>query len=536
MSSPEALPVPPPPSAEGRILALLLAALTGGVYLLTLLPGVGAGDTAQLHYMSARMGVAHAPGYGIEAMVGRLFSLLPFGPSIAWRVNLMMAVSGVAGCLFLYGAIRRLTGRPLAAALAAAILGFSAIYWSYAIAAEVYVFHGAFLLAAIYALVRFAHSDRALWLYAAALALGTAVAGRPSELTIVPAFVLLLFLLRGSLTLDLPRIAGAAVVAALPFALSVALFLVRGFPVYMPTDDPPVLASELLGEEAPREPETTLEKLYDAVLFSLGLRWAGMVEEDPLSQRIASGAPRYLHHLLGTALLSGPRSPPTPYELEGGVGASIGLLGLALAVLGATFAWRSGWPVLGLGVFGGNAIFFLWYQTYEALTYTVPGLVGLAFLAGLGMAGPPGDATRREIRALGFVGVLAALTLLLGNYRLVDRSGSLEPLGRPHMSTEELARFPKDSRIVMDHWHAQTYRYLLHIEAERTDVQLVATDLRGVAQWDRLLTELAERGHPTWVFAAEGLALDPRALRSYRERTPPEFARYGFILVSEGRR
>ncbi len=511
--------------------ALALAVATGAVYLLTLLPGVGAGDAAQLQYMSARMGISHAPGYAIQAAFGKLVTLLPLGPGVAWRVNFMMAVSGVVGCLALYGALHRLTHRPLAAALGAAILGFSSIYWSYAIAAEVYVFHGAFLLIAVYALVRFAKSDRARWLYVAALALGTAVAGRPSEATILPAFALVLLALRGSVTLRLRRIAGAAALAALPFALSVGLFLLRGYPTYMPTEEAPTLASEILGEEPWSTAETPLERIGEAVLYCLGLRWAGMVEGDPLSQRIASGIPRYLHLLSGRALL-GRRGPPSPFELEGGVGASIGPLGLALAVLGATFWWRSRWAWLGLGLFAGNAVFYLWYQTYEAPTYTVPGLAGLAFLAGLGSAGPPG-ASRRERGVLVGLGLLAVAMLLVGNYRLVDRSGSLEPLGRPHMSVAELQRFPARSRLVMDHWHAQTYQYLLHIEAARTDVQVVATDLGGVAHWDRIVAVLAARGHPTWIFAAEGLGLDPRAVRIYRQRTPPAFSRYGFLLAHD---
>lgn len=522
------------PSAwRAHAAALALAVATGAVYLLTLLPGVGAGDTAQLQYMSARMGISHAPGYAIQAAFGKLVTLLPLGSSVAWRVNVMMAVSGVVGCLALYGALHRLTHRPLAAALGAAILGFSSIYWSYAIAAEVYVFHGAFLLIAVYALVRFAKSDRARWLCVAALALGTAVAGRPSEATILPAFALVLLALRGSVRLGLRRIAGAAALAALPFALSVGLFLLRGYPTYMPTEEAPILASEILGEEPWSTAETPLERIGEAVLYCLGLRWAGMVEGDPLSQRIASGLPRYLHLLSGRALLERRDRPPSPFELEGGVGASIGPLGLALAVLGATFWWRSRWAWLGLGLFAGNAVFYLWYQTYEALTYTVPGLAGLAFLAGLGIAGPAGAASRRERRVLAGLGLLAAGMLLVGNYRLVDRSGSLEPLGRPHMPVDELQLFPARSRLVMDHWHAQTYQYLLHIEAARTDVQVVATDLGGVAQWNRIVAALAARGHPTWIFAAEGLGLDPRALRIYRQRTPPAFSRYGFVMAHD---
>jgi hypothetical protein len=481
--------------------------------------------------MSAVLGICHAPGYAIEVAFGRLFGLLPVGAGVAWRVNLMMAVSGVVGCLALHGAVRRVTGRPLAGALAGAILGFSSIYWSYSIAAEAYVFHGAFLLVAVYALVRFEASDRAPWLCVAALALGTCVAGRPSELTLLPAFAVLLYCLRARVTLDARRIAGAAGLLLLPFVLSVGFHLLRAYPTYMPSRAP-ILASEILSGK-PFELAKGTERLREVVLYGLGLGWSGMVAQKPVSQRIAEGVPRYAQLLAGSSLLSGSRSRATSYELERGVGTSIGLTGLALATLGASFHWRSRWPLLGLGLFVGNAVFYFGYQTYEALTYTVPGLAGLAFLAGLGVAGPPGDASPRELRVLGAVGALTVAILLLGNYRLVDRSASLEPLGRPHMSAAQARALPRQSRLLMDHWHAATYRYVLHIEAGRTDVEVIGTGLDEVAQWDRIVAYLVERGYPTLVYAADGLIPDSRAVSAYRRRTPPALARFGFVLAHD---
>jgi hypothetical protein len=481
--------------------------------------------------MSAVLGICHAPGYAIEVAFGRLFSLLPFGAGVAWRVNLLMAVSGVVGCLALHGAVHRVTGRPLAGALAGAILGFSSIYWSYSIAAEAYVFHGAFLLVAVYALVRFEASDRERWLYVAALALGTCVAGRPSELTLLPAFAVVLYCFRARVTLDARRIAGAASLLLLPFVLSVGFHLLRPYPKYMPTREP-ILASEILTGK-PYELARGTQRLREVVRYGLGIGWSGMIQQKPVSQRLAEGVPRYLELLVGGSLLSGSRSRPTPYELEHGVGMSIGLTGLALAALGASFHWRSRWPLLGLGLFAGNAAFYLWYQTYEALTYTVPGLAGLAFLAGLGIAGPPGDAGPRELRVLGAVGALTVATLLLGNYRVVDRSASVEPLGRPHMSAAQARALPRQSHLLMDHWHAATYRYVLHLEAGRTDVQVIGTGLDEVAQWDRIVAYLVERGYPTLVHEVDGRILDSRAVSEYRERTPAALARFGFFLVHD---
>src|SRR4030042_6721927 len=112
---------------KAAIGALIL--LLGAVYLSTLLPGVSSGDSAELQYASAFLAVCHSPGYQIEVTFGKLFSLLPIGPSIAWRVNFMMAVFGTIGCLGLYGAVRRICGFVIPAIVAAQTLAFRSIYW-----------------------------------------------------------------------------------------------------------------------------------------------------------------------------------------------------------------------------------------------------------------------------------------------------------------------------------------------------------------------------------------------------------------------
>jgi hypothetical protein len=103
----------------------------------------------------------------------------------------------------------------------------------------------------------------------------------------------------------------------------------------------------------------------------------------------------------------------------------------------------------------------------------------------------------------------------------------------PHLSVREAQRIPRNGYLVMHHWHAATYRYLLHVEAGRTDVNVVGTSSDAVAQWDRIVAYLAARGRPTLIHAAEGLGLDPRALALYRRRTPPVLARHGLLLAHD---
>lgn len=70
-------------------------------------PGVTTGDAGELAAASAVLGVAHAPGYPLYALVGKLFGLvMPFG---AWthRMNVLSALLGAGALSLLTDALRR---------------------------------------------------------------------------------------------------------------------------------------------------------------------------------------------------------------------------------------------------------------------------------------------------------------------------------------------------------------------------------------------------------------------------------------------
>ncbi|NCF11429.1 MAG: DUF2723 domain-containing protein, partial [Gammaproteobacteria bacterium] len=82
-------------------------------------------------------GIAHPPGYPVFTLIGHLFSQLPFG-SVAWRVHLVSALFGGLTCAVIWCIARSLVpSRPIATASALAY-GFSEVFWSQAIIAEVY--------------------------------------------------------------------------------------------------------------------------------------------------------------------------------------------------------------------------------------------------------------------------------------------------------------------------------------------------------------------------------------------------------------
>jgi hypothetical protein len=103
----------------------------------TLAPGLLIGDSAEFQVLSDQLGLAHAMGYPIYLLIGRLFSFLPFN-ELPWRINLLSTVSASLSIGFLYLAARLFTGQKAIALAAPIAYGLTGIFWKNAIIAEVY--------------------------------------------------------------------------------------------------------------------------------------------------------------------------------------------------------------------------------------------------------------------------------------------------------------------------------------------------------------------------------------------------------------
>ncbi len=73
-----------------------------GVYLKTVAPTVSFWDCGEFIASAYIMGVPHPPGTPLYVLIGRLFSLLPIGGEIAWRVNIISSVSSALAVLMIY--------------------------------------------------------------------------------------------------------------------------------------------------------------------------------------------------------------------------------------------------------------------------------------------------------------------------------------------------------------------------------------------------------------------------------------------------
>ncbi len=186
----------------------------------TLSPTVVGGDSGELITASHVLGIVHPPGYPLYTLLGKLFSLLPLGPGVAFRVNLLSALCDALGAGALCWAVALWTRTVWAGVLSAALFAFSPIVWPYAVTAEVFPLNNMFA-AGFVALVASASlgRNRSL-LVPTAFWLGLGLTNHHTLVFLgAPALVYVAFLERATLT---RRRAG---IAAACFALGLLPYL-----------------------------------------------------------------------------------------------------------------------------------------------------------------------------------------------------------------------------------------------------------------------------------------------------------------------
>jgi len=131
------------------------------LYLRTLAPAVGQADTFEFQVGVARLGIAHGSGYPLLILIGRLFTLLPVGGTLAFRANLTSAFFGALAGVGVARLTRLLGASALVATLAGLAFGVSPTFWSRAVEIEAYTLNAAFVVAILYLALRLLrdHSD-----------------------------------------------------------------------------------------------------------------------------------------------------------------------------------------------------------------------------------------------------------------------------------------------------------------------------------------------------------------------------------------
>ena len=85
-----------------RIIASIVLAISFMIYFLTMAPTVSYWDCGEFIATSYILGVPHPPGSPLYLLLGRIFSMIPTNPDIAFRVNIISPIVSAFACMLLY--------------------------------------------------------------------------------------------------------------------------------------------------------------------------------------------------------------------------------------------------------------------------------------------------------------------------------------------------------------------------------------------------------------------------------------------------
>ncbi|MGY8814426.1 MAG: glycosyltransferase family 117 protein [Gammaproteobacteria bacterium] len=104
-------------------------------------------------------GIAHPPGYPLYTLLSHMMTWIPFG-TIAYRVHALSALFGALACGVLWLVMRNLLPGKVYAYTASLAYGFSHVFWSQAIVAEVYTLHILIIMLLIALAFKFINSSK----------------------------------------------------------------------------------------------------------------------------------------------------------------------------------------------------------------------------------------------------------------------------------------------------------------------------------------------------------------------------------------
>lgn len=172
-------------------LACFIGALA--LYILTLTPGLLAGDSGEFQTMAYLLGHTHPTGYPVYLVLAKLVTFTSIG-DIAFRVNLFSGIMGALAVAAVYLCGRLLVKYRVLALVGAAALTISPTFWSQAVIAEIYTAGAAFLAFILLALLWWDQKGGVRALFAAGLLGGLSLGVHMSVELLAPAVFLFLLL------------------------------------------------------------------------------------------------------------------------------------------------------------------------------------------------------------------------------------------------------------------------------------------------------------------------------------------------------
>jgi len=190
------------------------------VYLRTLTPGVLGGDAGELQFVPAILSMPHPTGTPLYVLLGKAWSILPLGPTVAWRMNLLAAVSATLAAVVVYFAVDLYARHPLPALGAALSLAFGLTFWEQALLADKYAFNALLVALVLYLALRWGKTRSPATLYLLALAYGLSLAHHRTMALFAPTLLAYVWILeKGALWRDGRRLLRLAALVLAPLLL-----------------------------------------------------------------------------------------------------------------------------------------------------------------------------------------------------------------------------------------------------------------------------------------------------------------------------
>ncbi|MDE3091537.1 MAG: DUF2723 domain-containing protein, partial [Chloroflexota bacterium] len=167
--------------------AIFLAA--AALYIRTAGPTLGgAFDSEEFQHVAYNLNIAHATGYPLYLLLGKIFAtLVPIG-NVAYRMNLLSACLSAGAAVLVYLNALELTRRRLAAIATAALFATNPAVWRQAGVASVGPLHLLLVAAIVYAMLLWSAKRAPLSL--ALFLIGLGLAHHRTVLLLVPAIVI----------------------------------------------------------------------------------------------------------------------------------------------------------------------------------------------------------------------------------------------------------------------------------------------------------------------------------------------------------
>lgn len=446
------------------------------LYVLTLAPTIYNLDSAELTTAAATGGLMRATGYPLYLLIGRVWSLLPFG-DVGYRFNLLSAVSGALTVALADRILRRLRVKGWAAFGALGLLATGQYFWALSLIAEVYTLQTALLAGLILVVLRWREQPTAPRALVVGVLIGLGLSHHASTVLVLPGLAVCMALQ--------PDGKAFKPGAWLPVGAGIALGL-------LPFVD--------LMWRYSQAPAFNYAGLYDSdgVFHAVNLNTV-----DGLIWLITGRS--FAGQMLGYDLAGFWRETGV-YVVQ--LGRSFLGLGLGPAVLGWLILWRRDRALalaLTLG-FLASAGFFISYRVLDKVTMFLPTYVIWALWLGLGLQwlfDTLAEGTR--VARLVPAGVALLVAVALGwNWRLADQSHDRSTRER----AEAILSQAKPGALIFGWWDtAPAVSYLQLVEGQRPDVRVVN---RFLVPYDALLIWIEREAHvrPVYIDTAPPELLD----------------------------